>query len=464
MAQQLLDIFSQHVTIKLTPALTQAVIHLVSAYETRGTNPAAFNTYMLGKDPCVFKTSDRDDFFELFTVDNDDLRRVVMHVADEGRKVICGLSMNNLNNFVQQLITDFFNRIRVRGISAGEVRKWVSDANAVNTNFAVVSDPFNLFCSYVLHLLLTAKNLPSKLQQEAAFKVLMFLQYKFFTSLVNYRFKYRPNEDAMIATYEAMTMKFDIKAYGTWKKVMEARAATILDPKSIHYKTLINYNDDKAILYMITDIQTRIRNQINLFVEEFMKMKNAQDRIGSYSLTTSDSEGAKILVDNNECFDMMTANVCNDAMSVSRFIDEQTVRIIVGLFPALVPSTFRGLLVAFSEYAVKQSRSGQLEATKMIEGSELDVGARKLIFSIVQKSFRFCAQNDVDINRPTAVLKALKDAYSSSRVIDQNILNVKASVSYMLSEVSKITRESSLAALRLGFILYIVILALKYLK
>lgn len=45
--------------------------------------------------------------------------------------------------------------------------------------------------------------------------MLLFLQYKFFTSLVNYRFKYKANEAIMTATYEQLSNKYYIKVYGT---------------------------------------------------------------------------------------------------------------------------------------------------------------------------------------------------------------------------------------------------------
>lgn len=468
MAHQLKDLFEQNLRLNIDQKLAQALIHLVEAYETRGTNPMAFNSYMLGRDPCVFKSTDRDDFFDLFTVEPQHLAGIVARVSDNGRRTICGLNNTSLTGFVKQAITSFLNDSpnMARGVTAGEVRKWVSDSNAVNTNFAVVSDPLNLFITYVIHVVLTSK-LPDKIKNLAAFKTLMFLQYKFFTSLVNFRYKYKPSEDAMVATFESLTNRYDIKVYGTWRKVMEARAAQLLDSNSIHHKTLVRYDDDRAILYFITDVQTRIRNQINLFTEEFMRIKDQQDTIGSYTLTGNDKEGEKIILDNNDIFDSTSVSVFNASLSLSQFLDDQIINFVAGngrLFSTLNASTFRSLLVAFSEYAVKQSRANKAEEIKVVDGVEIDVGPKTLIFNIVQKSFRYCVNSKVPLNRPLQVLMSVRDIYSASRTSDPGILRVKASVSYLLDNITSITRESTISALRIGFIVYIIALAIKQMK
>lgn len=463
---KLKDLFDSNLNIAFTKELVKAISHFTEVYETRGTNALAFNSYMLGVDPCFFKTSDRDDFFALFSAESDDFRRIVMHVTDDQRKVLCGVSNSEINQYSKKAMVDYVTEHQLSGVMAGEIRKWVSDSNAVNTNFAVISDPFNLFITWVTHRLLntTGNGVTQKDTAYAAFKALMLLQYKFFTSLVNYRYKYTPNREAMIATYESLTFRFDIKVHGTWRKVLESRAEQLLDPKSIHYRNLVRYDDDRAILYFITDVQTRLRNQINIFTEEFMKIKEEQDKVGSYSLAGTDKEGEKVILDTTGGYESVINNVVNDAMSVPRFIDETSIRILHGFFPALPSNTIKSFLISYTEYATKQSRAGQTELMKKIDGRAVDIGVRSLITGIINKSLGYCIRNGISIDKPLLVLKSIRDIYSSSRTADTDILDIKTAVTYVVTQTSHVTRDSTIASLRLAFIMYIVMMALRYLK
>lgn len=436
MSHQLRDLFTENFPITITPALAKAIVRLVKAYEIRDSNPMAFNTYSLGVYNCVFKTSDRDDFFQLFNCDE--------------KAITTGLMGHD--------------PAAIFGISASEVRKVISNSGAVNDNFKVASDPFNLFMTYLFWKVQTSK-LPSSTKYEVNSNLFMYFQYKFFTSLVNYRFPYKADEAVMTAMFEQLTNKFAIKVYGTWRKVMLARTADFLSSSSIHKQTIERYDDDKKIVYLITDVQSRIRNQINLVTAEFMRVKDENDRIGSYSAIGSNNEGEKVIIDNDNCFDLLTANVYNDSLTVGRFLNDRDIRIITGLFNNLNTTNFRSLLVKFSETAVKDAKARQDTKTKELPNGLIHyIGSRALIQAIVQQSLRYCVTKGIDLRNRVAVLKYLKDAYSASRTADPALLSVRDSVETMVLELQASRRESTVSALKLGFILYIVISGFKYLK
>lgn len=462
------DTFTNNIPIKVTPQLANAVIKLVQNYETKGTHPEAFNSPYLGLYPCYFLTKDRDDFFSLFDSSFDEVNQLIVNATTGSNRnaAVFGIKSRALLEPILKYARDFFNNrgfTNESNLSKSDIKNAMKDITSINLNYKVASDPFNLFSIYVVYIFLSS-NLPEKLKREAAFSVLMFLQYKFFTSLVNHRFKYKPSLEAMQATFEAISGRFDIKTYGTWKEVLRARASDFLDKHSVHYKTLCVLEPDTKVLYVVTDLQTRIRNQINLFTEEFMRIKETQDRIGGYSLQGTDPDGNATIVDISDHFDAMVSGVYQDAMSISHFLDDTLIRLIVKFFTSLNQTNFRSVLISFSEYAVKQARSGQQLSTEKINGESVNVGAYVLINSIIQKTYRYLNLNNVNIRNVGALLKATKEVYGSSRIADEGIVEVRRSVSYLLTKIQSSTREATLTALRSAFVIYIIMLSFKYLK
>lgn len=462
MSHEIKDTLSAFIKIEMTPALANAVIRFVNAYESRGTHPEAFNSPFLGLYPCFFLTKDRDDFFAIFDVDN---KEITSHINkhSNGHDTIFGITTRSLMDSFRGMLDNLRRSMVIQGITASDVRRMVNDITSIDSNFKVASDPLNIFVTYLLHIT-AISTLKDELKRTVLFKLLMLLQYKFFTSLVNHRFKYKPDESVMVAMFESLTNKFDIKQYGTWKKVMESRAEQFVQKDSLHYNTFINYDDDKKILYVITDVQTRIRNQINIVTHEFMLAKERHDKIGTYSHMGTDAEGEKVIMSGNSGFDMMIASVYNDSLAVTRFLDDDALMLVSGMFRGLPLPKIRSLLITFSELAVKQAKAGQSQVIKEENGIVIFVGSQALIQNIIQKSYRYCIQSKINMRQVASILKAIKDVYSSSRISDDGIIQVRESVNKLILELQSNRRDATVSSFRIAFVLYIIILSFKYLK
>lgn len=455
------EMLSERLPINVTPNLAKAIIRFVLAYETYGTNINAFASPYLGIYSCVFRNSDRDGFFDLFSADNDTLARLLNNRVSNGS--IFGVTSRSLVAGLTPLIKGFTNDMKSAGITHTEIRRVINDIPSINNNFKVASEPFNILCIWVTHLLL-ASDLDAKLKYDAASATLRILQYRFFTSIVNHRFKYKPNEAAMQATYESLSEKFDIKRCGTWKAVIDERVTDFLDDKSVHYNTLMTAGDDKAFLYIITDIQSRMRQQINLYYEEFMRVKESGDAIGNYGSVTTDSEGEKVLLANESGLDIAIATVYQDTMSVSRLLDDKAIRLIAGLFTALRPDNVRQVMLAFSEYCVKKAKAKEDDKIITIGDEELYVGGHIIVQQIIQQTYRYCRNTGTDLHNAIAILKTTKDVYSSSRVNDVGIITVRSSVAELILQLQASRRDTTLSALRVAFVMYIMLLAIKYIR
>lgn len=465
-ANYIKDILSKEVPIRIDSSIANAIIKYVRVYETYGTNINTFASPYMGLTSCVFRTQDRDGFFELFNMDYNAVAKFMSERVDNRRETVFGITSRSLvDKFIDGVKRRLFNPVSsmTLGISNSEMKQIIKEIPTIDDNFVVASDPFNVFTIWVTYNILNSK-LDNKLKYQAAQSTLLLLHYKFFTSLVNYRFKYPANEAAMITTYESISNKFDIKVLGTWKKVMEKGADDAIDPVGIHGKTWTTFDNDLKIIYIITDIQSRLRSKINLFYEAYMQVKTEGDLIGSYDTVGTDTEGQKQIMANEHGIDIAVSSVYQDCMSVSRIVDIKAMKLAVALFSAIRLDQLKQLIIAFSEECVKLAKLGADD--KIIKdketGEEILVGGHILIQSIIQQSYRYCRNNDIDVTIPSKFIRGVKDVYTSSRINEQGILQVRDSVMYYVTKLQGSTRESTVTALKAAFIIYIVLLSLKY--
>ena len=465
-ANYIKDILSKNIPIRIDASIANAIIKYVRVYETYGTNINTFASPYMGLTSCVFRTQDRDGFFELFNMDYNAVAKFMSERVDNRRETVFGITSRSLvDKFIDGVRRKLFNPVSsmTAGISNSEMKQIIKEIPTIDDNFVVASDPFNVFTIWVTYNILNSK-LDNKLKYQAAQSTLLLLHYKFFTSLVNYRFKYPANEAAMITTYESISNKFDIKVLGTWKKVMEKGADDAIDPVGIHSKTWATFDNDLKIIYIITDIQSRLRSKINLFYEAYMQVKTEGDLIGSYDTVGTDTEGQKQIMANEHGIDIAVSSVYQDCMSVSRIVDIKAMKLAVALFSAIRLDQLKQLIIAFSEECVKLAKLGADD--KIIKdketGEEILVGGHILIQSIIQQSYRYCRNNDIDVAIPSKFIRGVKDVYTSSRINEQGILQVRDSVMYYVTKLQGSTRESTVTALKAAFIIYIVLLSLKY--
>src|SRR5574344_829110 len=144
MSHEIKDTLSAFIKIEMTPALANAVIRFVNAYESRGTHPEAFNSPFLGLYPCFFLTKDRDDFFAIFDVDN---KEITSHISkhSNGHNTIFGITTRSLMDSFRGMLDNLRRSMVIQGITASDVRRMVNDITSIDSNFKVASDPLTIF-------------------------------------------------------------------------------------------------------------------------------------------------------------------------------------------------------------------------------------------------------------------------------------------------------------------------------
>jgi len=403
--------------IKVTAAMINQLVRVCNTFEIRGKHAEALNSAQVGVYPCHFLQSDADSIFEVF------------------------------------------------GISRIEFDAEIKKYPGIPKEFKVASDAFNIFIVWMVHLILKSA-LTETMKKIGRITLFKIMHYKFYTSVVTHNFPHGASADVMQYVVDNLNAKFDIKnpETPTWKAVIEKKSEELTSKSSIHYRTLETFTPDNRVTYVITDTQTRIRSTlINTVIQPYYKAKELNNKIGSYS-NMQEIDGERFLRDITSIYDSMIIGICNQVVNINKFINNEYIRVVVAVSTNISDSMLRQLLIAFSNTATMQLAKQQVDEITFEGNSKIIVGYRELITNIVQKSYRDCINNKVNVSSPLYVFQHVKNIYRSSRIIDADILLVKRSVDYFVSNSKISSRESTQASLKIAFIIYILMLSFDYLK
>ena len=401
--------------IPITLRQAQEAVKYVLRYEVRGENMMAFNTPMLAIHKAYFLPKDADGIFSLFNVYKPDFVRTI------------------------------------------------KKCTGINTSFNVTGNEFNLLIIWLVYLL-NKSTLAQKVKYETQVALLKLLHYKFFTGKVATMFKHGANEGVMQYTIDNLSAKCDIKhtETNTWRLLIQDHVVKLLDKSSIHYNTLQNFTDDKAVIYVLSDAHTRLSTKIVNVAEEYYKNHAAGNSIGSTSLMATSEDGEKKLQAMKITLDNCINNVQNAVLNLSSFLNANDIKLAAGI-ANIRPEILREVLMAFSAVATDQykARTGDEIKTDK-QKNKLYVGYRVLIQELIQKTYRRCAAVGCDMRSNVQILEKARDAYRASRILDVDILTVKNSIDYFITEHTKYTREATQVAARTAFVMYIMIMSFKH--
>jgi len=388
--------------------------NIVTSFEVRKEHPLALNSPYLGVHRIYFTLEDRKALFDLFNKDEQSFIKVLYSIK------------------------------------------------SIPVEFNVTSDGFNLFCVWLLHNILISTKLPSKYKELGAKKILIYLQYKFFTSVVNRHFKHGANEEYMKAVIQSLNYKYDIISKGTWKKVIYDRAEDFLSKNSIHYKTINKMDNDKDVLYFVSDLQTRIRNQIKAISILYYQYKEQYEYIKS-STPYENVDDEKLIKEPVSVFSNMYFHV--RSLIKNNVLVHKYLLILDKLFKNISVNLLKVTIIYIHNLYAEQNKTKNKTAYKLNkDGIKIYIDINTLLEETIKNSFMYCLQQNINMKNPLIILNTLKKLYSSSRLKDENILSIKYSFINII-EKSKITRrEATISSLHIAVILYIILLSLEVLN
>lgn len=396
---------------KIDSKLANQIIRWRLLYETRDTHPEALNTPLLACANMGFFPKDQNALFEIVGIDR----------------------------------SEFSHAIKMSSIPA---------------EFNVASDEFNLLVTWVGHCFMETTAISRSLKDKVVESVFVMLMYKFFSGVVRHLFQYRPSRAIMEATIDSLSDKFDIKHAdtNTWKLVIEKRAQLMTEssPANIHYAGLTTYFPDKKVTYILTDLQTRIRTKVRLIAEVFYAAVKNGNTILDTTLVGTDKEGEKTIKELQNSYAAMIESICNKTLNAQRFINTDYIKVVCAICSNIRPDMMRTVLMLFSAMATEQYRKGK--GDDMDKTGKLYAGYHILISNLIQRTYRACIIDKVQLKRAPILKKAL-NLYRSSRINDPIIVTVKDSVSAFVDSTKVSSRDATNASLKICLILYFILMS-----
>lgn len=399
MGKTLKEIFDEQFDqVKFDKNLCQRIIRFSHQYMTRNDDHSAFfGGVLLGVHPIRFLESDREAWYEdVLDVD-------------------------------EALLANAFRQ-----------------ASAVNHEFKVMSDVFNYTPAYICHRLEKETRIPQKLRRDAQIHAFMVLHYRFLTSLLVNRFRYPADPEVAQATYGMLSGRFDIRRYGSWRALLEARSADLVSPNSIYRRALQNFAPDPMVIRVVTDTQGRIREVVKKIYAVHITTRDAGTRVTSTSSTVMSTDGEMILKDRKSGYNGYL-RYANEVVQIERnLIRQELVDVVVSAMRTMPPQ----LLTESLRYLARNyNQRGQKYLEELVKEDLL------YAFEYLQSNRNLLGRSQ-DL---PGLLSRLRNQLMASRSSDPTVLKLRDQTEKLVKNAVRTRNQSVIASVRTGVLLYIVL-------
>lgn len=309
----------------------------------------------------------------------------------------------------------------------------------------VSSDVMNLSCLWLTHAIYVSPYLSTKEKEDAMMDAIMVLQYKFITSILAYWFKYPADEAVAIATYAALSKKFGLKVYGSWGALLRSRAEDILAQGKIHYLTYTKFDNDKDIVYMVNDIQGRIKDILKNVRDKFEIIRlNPKGLIKSTSSTTITLDGDTKVRDKKRNFVIYRRYIHTVMGDRATFIRPELVDVIDDAMNAMSRERF---LEALNYLSVNHGANGDPDIAELVDET-------------LSHAFDYISTNRDVMHNPNDIgglVAKMRSLYMASKGSDPTLLKMRALAEKIVQRAVKTKNGSVIAAVRTGCMLYIIL-------
>lgn len=307
----------------------------------------------------------------------------------------------------------------------------------------VTSDIFNIATIWLIHAFHNSPHLSQEQRQEAKIRVCCYVIYKHLTSLIYNGFKYPADPDIAKACYAQLSFKYALKQLGSWGATIRDLAEKAVSLEGIHAETIEKMDDDARVLYMVADIQGRIRDMFKNIYVEHLRVKEKGIRIASSS-SFVESDGELILKDSSKNPGSYARYLKTIVSDKNAFIKQELVDIVLGVMQTASPRLTLQTLKWTSEHYQNNSVA------------QIDQAIDAVLEHAIEytMSHRAIARTDI-----ASLVDKLRGAYMSSRSTDTALLACRASVEHIVRSATNSTNEGGIAAVRTAWMLYIVIRA-----
>lgn len=321
-----------------------------------------------------------------------------------------------------------------------ELRENLHACTAINKEWAVVGDAFNMTIPYLLYRINKSK-LDEKTKHRAMVDVVSMYHYKCLTSIVHNDYPFIARKEVVLETYNRLSLKYDIKRYGSWRALIEARAEYIINPKTgIHYDAWSKMNDDKKIVYMVGDIQNRLRRAINDINKVFHDVKNKTNIVKT--------ESARVTLSDELSIKSVTKEVNQHVQYLDRILTEESSFFkeeLMGYVTGVLDNVRVDMLTQVLQEFPKRFNNPKKPEYKLFAET------------VVLHMFEYLHANGIKKSNVYNVLIKMRGAYGASRSNNDMVKTIRDLGDQIVVEITGRTTPQWVLGVRTAFSLFIVL-------
>lgn len=317
----------------------------------------------------------------------------------------------------------------------------IREVPAIRSDWKRASDVMNHSCIWVMHAILSSPKLSPAQKEQGCVDAMLVLQYKFLGSLMAHFYPYPADQGVMLKAMNQLSRKYALKVAGTWSKLLESRAEEISSPRSIHRVTYERFDNDKAIIYMINDIQGRLREMVKSMSAVFYDVRREGGSIKTEK-SVMDIDGTAVLKDKTRRYSSYI-HYAHDVIGDSNsFVRDELLDVISDAVQTMPPRLLRETLEWMSlNHRVK----GAEEVEELVDETLI------FAFDLMASDREMLGKNLMHL------LGKLRSLYMASRMADPTLIKTKALAESIVSKAVRTKSGSVIASVRTGLQLYIVL-------
>lgn len=310
----------------------------------------------------------------------------------------------------------------------------------------VSTDVMNLSCLYIVHAIYNAKGLTDKEKHHGMIDTLLILEYKFITSILTYWFPNRADMAVAVATYARLPKKFKLKELGSWGALLDYRAEATIDAQSPHTKnkTYQLFDDDYDIIYMVNDMQGRIKGYLKNIRDVFtIVSRDPTASMKSTSNTSLNMDGEVIVKSTKNKYATYRRYIGDVITDLNSFVIPELTEIVASCMPKLPLKNMVQCLTYMSEHSSRKKG---------------DPNVSKLVDLTLEHLFDYIATNANTINPKDipGLLTKLSNLYKASRANNDLLLQMREVGEKVVRKAVKTKNDNLVSSIRTGVLLYIV--------
>lgn len=323
-----------------------------------------------------------------------------------------------------------------------ELKENLHACKAINSEWSVVGDVFNLTVPYLLYRCYHSK-LGQKEKHQALVDILCMYHYKCLTSIIHNDYPFQARREVVLETYNRLSLKYDIKQYGNWRALIEARAEFILSPTvGIHFKSgaFTRMDDDKAIVYMVGDIQNRLRRAINDINKVFHEVKTQTNIVKV--------DSSKINLGDELTIKSVNKEVTQYSLYIDRVLTEET-------------SFYKEELAGFAASVLENVQRGKLafiiQQFPLMYKNPKKPQYKEFVDSVLLHLFEYLHTNGIKKTNVYDVLVKLRGAYGAPRSKNDMVKVIRSVGDQIVVEQTGVRTPQDIRVLRTALSLYFVL-------